>query len=100
MASDGERADLKALTALEDVLRHLELELSAWRRRALAAESRGADLARALDADETKSHSRQLEKEGRELAGRLDQARGRVNDLIARLSFLEQQSDDGEGNET
>ncbi len=97
MASDGERPDLKALSALEDVLRSLETELSAWRRRALAAESRGAELSRALDADDSKSHSRQLEKEGRELSGRLEQARSRVSDLIARLSFLEQQTDDGEG---
>ena len=99
MASDGERPDLRALTALEDMLRHLELELSGWRRRALAAETKGVELSRALDADETKTHSRQLEKEGRELAGRIEQARGRVNDLIARLSFLEQQSDEGEGNQ-
>ncbi len=99
MVSDGERPDLKALSALEEVLRHLEAELSSWRRRALAAESRGAELTRALDADESKTHSRQVEKESRELAGRLEQARGRVNDLIARLSFLEQQSEDGQGEE-
>ncbi len=100
MASDGERPDLRALTALEDVLKSLEAELASWRRRALAAESRGAELTRALDADDTKTHSRQVEKESRELAGRLEQARGRVNDLIARLSFLEQQSDEGQGDET
>ncbi len=99
MASDGERPDLKALTALEDVLRSLESELSTWRRRALAAESKGVELSRALDADETKTHSRQLEKEGRELAGRIEAARARVTDLIARLSFLEQQSDEGEGSQ-
>ncbi len=99
MASDGERPDLQALTALEDVLRHLESELAAWRRRALAAESKGVELTRALDADDTKSHSRQLEREGRELAGRIDLARGRVNDLIARLAFLEQQTEDGEANQ-
>ncbi len=96
MASDGERPDLQALTALEDVLKNLESELAGWRRRALAAESKGVELSRALDADETKTHSRQLEQEGRELAGRIDVARGRVNDLIARLAFLEQQTEDGE----
>ncbi len=96
MASDGERPDLQALTALEDVLKNLESELAGWRRRALAAESKGVELSRALDADETKTHSRQLEKEGRELAGRIELARGRVNDLIARLAFLEQQTEDGE----
>ncbi len=96
MASDGERPDLQALTALEDVLKNLESELAGWRRRALAAESKGVELSRALDADETKTHSRQLEKEGRDLAGRIELARGRVNDLIARLAFLEQQTEDGE----
>ncbi len=96
MASDGERPDLQALTALEDVLKNLESELAGWRRRALAAESKGVELSRALDADETKTHSRQLEKDGRDRAGRIELARGRVNDLIARLAFLEQQTEDGE----
>jgi hypothetical protein len=93
-----ERPDLAALAALEDVLRHLEAELAAWRRRALAGESRAAELLRALEAgDDAPSRSKQLEEQGRELAVRLDAARGRVNDMIARLAFLEQQSGNGGG---
>ena len=46
MGSGGERPDLDALRELEEVLRHLADELGAWRRRALTAEARLAELAR------------------------------------------------------
>jgi hypothetical protein len=95
-----ERPDLSALAALEEVLRHLEAELAAWRRRALAGEARAAELLRALEAgDDAPSRSKQLEEHGRELAQRLEAARGRVNDLLARLAFLEQQSTGNGGGE-
>jgi len=48
MASGGVRPDLEALLELEEVLRLLESELAGWRRRALAAEAKAAELGRAL----------------------------------------------------
>jgi len=94
--SDAERPDLAALEALEEMLRLLEAELASWRRRALAAESRAADLLRTLEqGDDAPSRSRQLEDRGNELEQRLEHARARVGDLIARLAFLEEQADDG-----
>lgn len=94
----GERADLAALDALEDVIRHLESELASWRRRALAGEARAAELLRVLEqGDDAPSRSRQLEEHGQELNDRLDAARGRVAGLIQRLEFLEQQSGNGGG---
>lgn len=96
--SGGERPDLEALEALEEVLRHLESELAGWRRRALAAESRGAELQRTLDqGDDAPSRSKVLETQNQELAQRVEHARGRVTDLLQRLRFLEQQSGNGGG---
>ena len=95
-----ERPDLAALAALEDMLRHLEAELAGWRRRALAGEARAAELLRVLEAgDDAPSRSKQLEEQGRELSQRLETARGRVTDLLARLAFLEQQSAGNGGGE-
>lgn len=92
----GERADLAALDALEDVIRHLESELASWRRRALAGEARAAELLRVLEqGDDAPSRSKQLEEQGRELNDRLEAARGRVSGLVQRLEFLEQQSGNG-----
>lgn len=89
----GERTDLAALDALQDVLRHLESELASWRRRALAGEARAAELLRVLEqGDDAPSRSKQLEEHGRELNDRLDAARGRVVSLLQRLEFLEQQA--------
>jgi hypothetical protein len=93
--SDGVRPDLEALRELEEVLLHLESELAGWRRRALAAEARAAELSRLLDQDDVPGRTRQLEEEKRGLAQRLALARSRVSDLLSRLTFLEQQSGDG-----
>ena len=89
MASGGERPDLEALKELDEVLRNLEGELAAWRRRALAAESR---LAEAGDGP-LAPKSKEIEDENRVLQQRLVNARGRVGDLLDRLRFLEQQQD-------
>ncbi len=92
MGSTGERPDLDALRELEDVLRHLPEELAAWRRRALSAESRVADSAGPTDKTERAHRLRELEEDKRSLEQRLDQARQRVTELVARLDFLEQQA--------
>jgi len=81
---DGERADLRALDHLEAVLRELGEELATWRARALKAEpGRGGGGG---------SRSAELESENRQLRGRLEAARTRVQELVTRLAFLEEQS--------
>ncbi|HTH65951.1 MAG TPA: hypothetical protein VL563_14795 [Gemmatimonadales bacterium] len=82
---DGERADLRALDQLEAVLRELGEEMATWRARALKAEpSRGGGGGGA--------RSSELESENRQLRGRLEAARVRVQELVTRLAFLEEQS--------
>ena len=83
---DGERADLRALDHLEAVLRELGEELATWRARALKAEpSRGGGGAGG-------ARSSEVESENRQLRARLDAARARVQELVTRLAFLEEQS--------
>ena len=94
MASGAERPDLDALGELEEVLRHLEGELTAWRRRALGAEQRAAELSE-TGADGKPLRLEALEAENRELDRRVSLARTRVADLLDRLRFLEQQRGNG-----
>lgn len=83
---DGERADLRALEQLEAVLRELGEEMATWRARALKAEpSRGG-------GGGGGGRSSDLESENRQLRGRLEAARVRVQELVTRLAFLEEQS--------
>jgi hypothetical protein len=91
-----------ALGQLEAVLREVAEELAMWRARALKAEadgkggtSRGAPSGRG-DGDGRGRHP-ELEAENRQLRARVEAARGRVQELLARLSFLEEQSRDGAG---
>ena len=91
MGSAGERPDLDALHELEEVLRHLSEELSAWRRRALTAEARVSDHSRASGGD-GQFRLRDLEEANRILEQRLEAARLRVTELVGRLDFLEQQA--------
>ena len=93
MASGAERPDLDALRELEEVLRHLESELAAWRRRALSAESRLADLGGSTEGPH--GHGQALEEENRSLSQRLLAAKGRLGELLDRLQFLEQQQGNG-----
>jgi len=83
---DGERADLRALDQLEAVLRELGEEMATWRARALKAEPpRGG-------GGGGGPRSSELESENRQLRGRLEAARVRVQELVTRLAFLEEQS--------
>lgn len=91
MAPGVERPDLEALRELEEVLRHFETELAAWRRRALSAESRLNEVA---GGESGALHAR-LEEENRALAQRLQAARGHLGELLDRLRFLEQQQGNG-----
>ena len=93
MASGGERPDLDALRELEEVLRHFENELAGWRRRALGAEARLAELGGAPAAEGSRSQA--VEEENRVLQQRLGAVKGRVGDLLDRMRFLEEQQHPG-----
>lgn len=93
MGSGGERPDLDALRELEEVLRHLADELGAWRRRALTAEARLAELARIQEGGGSAMlRLRELEEENTGLERRLGSARNQLSELVGRLGFLEQQA--------
>lgn len=92
---DAERVDILALEQLEAVLREVAEELATWRARALKAESRGGAVGRG-DAEGRGRHP-ELEVENRQLRARVDAARNRVQELLARLAFLEEQSREGAG---
>jgi chromosome segregation ATPase len=92
-----ERPDLAALAELERLVTGLTEELAGWRSRCLAAESElqgaraqggvaaGPELARA------RARVGELERENRELAARIDAARGRVTALAQRLALVERE---------
>ncbi|HEU5169135.1 MAG TPA: hypothetical protein VFU46_01285 [Gemmatimonadales bacterium] len=94
MASTYERPDRAALAELEQLFRHLNTEVAAWRRRSLKAEAELAEV-RAKGVYEgpelTGARHRvvELESENQQLRERIDAARDRVRTLNARLAFLE-----------
>jgi len=94
---DAERVDILALEQLEAVLREVAEELATWRARALKAEadgkvgtSRGGASGRG--EGDGRGRNPELEAENRQLRTRVDAARHRVQELLARLAFLEEQS--------
>src|SRR3989441_10295672 len=104
LAYDGERADGRMLDQLESVLRYVADELAGWRARAVKAEAElkeggaksGGGVAKA--DPETRGRLADLEQENRTLRQRVDAARGRVHDLLSRLTFLEEQARQAGGN--
>lgn len=101
MTSIGERADSRALDQLESILRQVADELAGWRARALKAEAdakpgaaRGAAPAAPRPDPELRNRIADLESENKGLRLRVDAARARVNDLLSRLTFLEEQARD------
>ncbi|HXH63050.1 MAG TPA: hypothetical protein VNG95_02640 [Gemmatimonadales bacterium] len=99
MTSIGERADSRALDQLESILRQVADELAGWRARALKAEADGkpgagrATAAAAPRPDpELRNRIADLESENKVLRVRVDAARARVNELLSRLTFLEEQA--------
>ncbi len=91
MVSNAERPEFVALRELERVLQHVKDELASWRRRALKAEAERADLGVDHDAVASRERIHDLETENQEMSQRLQTARGRVDDLLVRLKFLEEQ---------
>ncbi len=89
--SNVERPEIQALTELERVLQHVKDELASWRRRALKAEAHRAEMGMDHDVVATRERIRELELENEQTNGRLQAARARVDDLLARMKFLEEQ---------
>ncbi len=104
---DGERADgdtgvagaggAQVLDQLETILRHVADELATWRARAQKAEAelkesgaRGAGAAR--PDPEVKARAADVEQENKVLRQRVEAAKVRVQDLLSRLTFLEEQA--------
>jgi len=88
---DSERADARALEQLEAILRDVAEELATWRARALKAESESKGRAPAAPANAGGRHA-EAEAENRALRQRVEAARTRVQGLLARLTFLEEQA--------
>ena len=94
--SDSENPEFAALAGLEDVIKHVSDELGSWRRRALKAEGdRGVGSEH--DVVALRERIVGLEGQNTELERRLDAARGRLQDLLKRLKFLEEQVTVGQG---
>lgn len=104
MAYDGERADAEVLDQLEAILRHVADELATWRSRALKAEGdlkESGGRAGAVGGGgggvakpdlELRGRAAELEQENKQLRLRVEAAKGRVQDLVSRLAFLEEQA--------
>ncbi len=86
-----ERPEFQALTELEKIIGHVSEELASWRRRAHKAEAERARWSEHGSVDEYQRIT-ELEAENQELRGRIALARDRVNELLMRLRFLEEQA--------
>lgn len=96
MSDDYERPDQKALSELEQVVKHLAEELAGWRRRTQKAEgelqqarANGTILA-GPELDQARQRVVELETENQVLRKRIDAAKDRLQIIAGRLSFLEQ----------
>lgn len=89
--SNDDRPEFRALEELREVLSSLASELASWRRRALKAEAGQAQLDLSQDLVADRERSKLLEAENAELEQRLGAARTRVEELLGRLRFLEEQ---------
>lgn len=101
MTQSYERPDGHALSELTDLLQHVGEELAAWRRRSLKAEAELTE-ARAKggvvagpELLQSRQRALDLEVENQALRQRIEAARDRLRILANRLSFLEQDADEG-----
>ena len=113
MGSSGERLDALALDQLEATIRHVAEELAGWRARALKSEaearhgapssgspvpaSSGPALTIARPDPELRTRMAEMEAENRALRQRVEATRARLQDLLARLAFLEEQGRESGG---
>ncbi len=91
MTYTGDRPDVReAIDQLEAIVRDLAEELAGWRSRAQKSESE-------LKTRGSPVKNTELESENKSLRQRVEGARTRVQDLVQRLSFLEEQARDNGG---
>jgi hypothetical protein len=96
-----ERPDGRALQELGDLLQHVGEELAAWRRRSLKAEAELAEVRAkggvVAGPELIQARQRLLDQEieNQALRQRIDATRDRLQLLANRLSFLEQDADEG-----
>jgi len=87
----GDRPDVReAIDQLEAIVRDVAEELAGWRSRAQKSESE-------LKTRGGPVKNTELESENKSLRQRVEGARTRVQDLVQRLSFLEEQARDNGG---
>jgi hypothetical protein len=91
LESNVGRPELRALGELEAVISHIAEELAGWRRRALKAETQRTELGAGHDVVGARERILELEQVNEELQERLVAARERVEYLLGRLQFLEEQ---------
>ncbi len=101
MTQAYERPDARAVQELGELFQYVGDELAAWRRRSLKAEAELGE-ARAKggvvagpELVQSRQRVVQLEVESQVLRERIDAARDRLRMLANRLSFLEQDADEG-----
>jgi predicted nuclease with TOPRIM domain len=91
LASSDDKPELRALAELEAVIGAVTEEVAQWRRRALKAETSRSKSGVAPDLSAARDRIQALEEENIELHTRLRTARERVEQLLMRLQFLEEQ---------
>jgi hypothetical protein len=103
--SDSVRPEVTAFHELQTLIHHLGDELAGFRRRALAAEARVRELegkeSRLANTSprELADRCAVLEGENAVLRGRLDAASARTRQLLDRVRFIRQQTQNGSGSE-
>jgi hypothetical protein len=103
--SDSARPEVTAFHELENLVRHLGDELAGFRRRALVAEARVREL-EAKEGRLANTSPRELahrcsalEGENAALRGRLDAATARTRQMLDRVRFIRQQTQNGAGSD-
>ncbi|MDH5804876.1 MAG: hypothetical protein OEZ54_06800 [Gemmatimonadota bacterium] len=90
--SADERPEFRALADLEETVHAVADELAAWRRRAHRAENHQQEWEKSGALVGERERILSLEQENGDLKARLSQARDRMEELVARLKFLEDQA--------
>ena len=94
MESASVRPEVAAFQDLALLVRHLEDELAAFRRRALSAEARVKELEGSLGGEPGDMAA--LKQENARLKERVDAASARTRQLLERVRFVRQQATKGE----
>jgi uncharacterized protein involved in exopolysaccharide biosynthesis len=89
--SNEDRPEFRALAELERVLEHVQEELASFRRRAQKAELDRDEMGIDHDVVASRETITELERDNLDKNDRLGMARVRVDGLLARLKFLEEQ---------